>query len=71
MRSIADAQNRDSADELAEVNLKRLLVVNRVGASAEYHSNDALVVFRKLVVRHNLAEGVELAHAASDELRGL
>ena len=45
--------------------------MHRIRASAEDYANNAGIVLGKLVVGHNLAEGVELAHTAADKLRGL
>ena len=69
--AIADAKHRDASYKLAQVNLERLLIVYRIGASAEDDTDNAGVVLRELVVRHNLAEGVQFAYTAADELRGL
>ena len=69
--AVADAKHRDASYELAKVYLERLLVVNREGASAEDDADDRRVVLRELVVGHNLAEGIKLAHTAANELRGL
>ena len=45
--------------------------MNRIRTSTKDYTNDAWIILRKLIVRHNLAEGVKLAHTAADELRGL
>ena len=69
--AVADAKHRDASYELTKVYLERLLVVNREGTSAEDDTDDRGVVLRELVVGHNLAEGIKLAHTTADELRGL
>ena len=71
LRAVADAQHGQTAHKLAEVYLERLGVVDRVGRTTQDDANDGGVVLRELVVRQNLAEGVQLAHTPSDELRGL
>lgn len=69
--SIANAEDGKLSDKLTEVYLERLFVVDRVRASREDDANDAGVVLRKFVVREDFAEGVELTHTPSYELRGL
>ena len=68
LRSVAYAQYRQSAHEVAKVNLKRLWVVHRIRRAAEDDSDDRGVVLRELVVGKNLAEGVELTDASSYKL---
>ena len=53
----ASAQEIDT-DNLAEVYLESLLVVHRIGTSTKDNTDDRGVVFGKLVVGQNLAEGV-------------
>ena len=69
--SVADAQHGETTDELAQVNLESLGVVDAVRRSAEDDTNHIGVVLRELVVRQNLAKGVELTDTTADELRGL
>ena len=69
--AIADAEHRNASHKLAQVHLEGLLVVYRVGASAEDNANHGWVVLRELVVGHNLAEGVELAYTTAYKLCGL
>ena len=69
--TIADTQHRQPADKLTEVNLEGLRVVDRERRATEDDSDDGGIILRKLVVRKNLAEGVELSDTTSDELRGL
>ena len=45
--------------------------MDRVRTAAEDDADDARVVLGKLIVGQNLAEGVQLADTAADELRGL
>ena len=71
LSTIADAQHGHTAYKLREVNLKRLGVVDRVGRATEDDANDVGIVLRVLVVRQNLTEGVQFAHSAAYELRGL
>jgi len=69
--AIADAKHRVLADDAAQIGLERLRVVHGIRTAAENHSNDRGVIMGKLVVGNDLAEGVQLAHTAADELRGL
>ena len=69
--TVADAQHGHAAHKLAQVYLEGFRVVHTEGRTAEDDANDRWVVLRELVVGQDFAEGVELAHAASDELCGL
>ena len=69
--SIANAKHGNTPNKLAQVYLKSFLVVHRIRASAEDDTNNAGVVLRKLVIGHNLAEGVEFANTTADKLCGL
>ena len=71
LRSITDAQHGHTTYELAQVYLEGLGIVDAIGRTAENHAYHRGVVLRKLVVGHNLAKGVQLAHPAANELRGL
>ena len=69
--AIANAQHGQATYELAQIDLESLRVVNRVGRTAQDDTNDIGVVLGELVVRHNLAKGVELADTTAYELGGL
>ena len=71
LRAVADAQQRQAAAYVGEVDLKSLPVVHREGAAGEDDAPHAFVAVRKLVVGHNLAIHVQFAQAAPDELGGL
>ncbi len=71
LRTIADAQHGQTAQELREVYLEGLRVVDAVGRAAEDDADDVGVVFRKLVVGQDLAKGVKFANAAAYQLCGL
>ena len=68
--SVADAKHGQTTYELAQVNLKSLGGVHRIGRTAQDDTDDRGVL-GELVVRQYLAEGVELTHTAADKLRGL
>ena len=69
--AVADAEHGNLADKLREIYLESLGVVDRIGRSREDDADDGGVVLGKLVVGQDLAEGVQLADAAADKLRGL
>ena len=69
--SVTDSQYGQTANKLAQVYLEGLGVVDGVGRTAQYHANHRWVVLWKLVVGENLAEGVQFAHPAANELSGL
>ena len=70
--TIADAQHRHLANKLREVYLKRLWVMDRIRRTTKDDTDDiSIVTLGVLVVRQNLTEGVEFAHPAANELRGL
>ena len=69
--TIADAQNGVFTSDFAQINLERTLVIHGEGASRQNHSLDSFVVFGELVIGDNLAIRIQLAHPATDKLRGL
>ena len=71
LRSVADAEHGHLADKLREIDLKSVGVVHREGRTAEDDADDALVANGKLVVGQNLAERVEFADTATNQLCGL
>ena len=71
LRSIADAEHRIFAYKLTEVYLESLSIMNRIRRSAQNHTDNVAVVFRKLVVRQDFAKRVELTHSTAYQLCGL
>ena len=69
--TVADAQDGNPAHKLTEVHLECLWVVNRIGRTAQNHTNHRGVVLRELVVGQNLAESIQLTDTTADKLRGL
>ena len=69
--TIADTQNWHLAYKLAQVYLESLRIVDAIGRAAQNDTYHGIVAHRKLVVGHNLAEGIELAHPTANELGGL
>ena len=65
------SEDGELAYKLAQVDLKRLRVVNGVRRTAEDYADDTLRILRKLVVRQDFADRVKLTHTAAYELRGL
>ena len=66
--TVADAEHRNLSHELAEVYLESLRVVDGIRRSGQDHADHRRVVLGKLVVRQNLAEGIQLSHTPPDEL---
>ena len=71
LRTVADTQDRQSASDSAQVNPEGIVLIDAQRRTAQYHTDHVLVVLRVLVVRQNLAERVQFAYAAADQLRGL
>ncbi len=71
LRAIANTQNRQATANAAQVHMKRILLIDAQWRSAQDNTYHIAVILRILVVGKNLAEGVQLANAASNELRGL
>ena len=66
--AVADAQYRDAPNKLRQVDLKGLGIVNREGRTAQDHTNHRRIVLRELVVRQNLAEGIQFTHTTANQL---
>ena len=71
LSTIADAEYRNTADKLAQIYLESFRIMNGVRATAQDDTNDRWVILWKLVVRHDLAEGIEFTDTTADELCGL
>ena len=71
LSTIADAEHRDASDKLAQINLESFRIMNGVRTTAQDDTNHRWVILWKLVVRHNLAEGIKLTYTTADQLRGL
>ena len=69
--AIADAEHGQFANKLVEVNLKSLRIMYRIRRTTQDDTDDIGVVFGKLVIRHNLAEGIQFTDTTANELRGL
>ncbi len=74
--AIADAQHGHATYKLREVYTESLGIVHRIGRAAEDDTDDgAGLQIRlnggKLVVRQNLAKGVQFSYTPSDKLCGL
>ena len=68
LRSIADTQDGHAAAELRQIHLEGLGIINTIGTTSQYHAYDIRVLGGKLVVGQYLAEGIQLAQTACDEL---
>ena len=71
LRTIANAQYRESAANLRKIDFEGLGIVDTEGGTGENHPNHRRIVVRKFVVGQNFAERIEFTHAAADELSGL
>ena len=69
--TIADAQDGVFTSDFAQIDLERTFVIYGEGASRQNHSLDGFIAFGKLVIGDNLAIRIQLAHPATDKLRGL
>ena len=69
--TIADAEDRIFASNLIEIEFECPLFIYGIGRTGEDDTNHIGVISREFIVWHDFAEGVELTHTASDELRGL
>ena len=69
--AVADAENGEASANAAKIYLESLGVVHAVRRTGENDTDDGVIIVRKLVVGQDFAEGVEFAHAAAYELRGL
>ena len=71
LSTVADAEYRNAADKLAQIYLESFRIMNGIRATAQDDTNDRWVILWKLVVRHDLAEGIEFTDTTADELCGL
>ena len=69
--AVANAENGQSAANTGQIDLEGTLIIHTERGSAQNNANDILVVVRELVVGHDFAEHVKLAHTAANELGGL
>ena len=69
--AVADAEDRQASANAAKIHLESLGVVHAVRRTGENDTDDGVIIVRKLVVGQDFAEGVQFAHAAAYELRGL
>ena len=69
--AVADAEDGQSAANAGQIDLEGTLVIHTEWRTAQNHADNVFVVVRELVVRHNFAEHVQLAHAAAYQLGGL
>ena len=71
LSAIANAEHRNATNKLAQIHLESFLIMNGVRTTAQDDTNHRWVVLRKLVVRHNLAEGIKLTYTTAYQLCGL
>ena len=71
LRTIANAQNRHASPELVQVNAERFRIIDAVRTACQNDADNIRVRYWELVVRQYLAEGVELAQTACNQLSGL
>ena len=69
--TIADAQHWQTPHKLRQIDLESLRIMHAIRRAAEYHANHRGIILRKLVVRHDLTEGVKLTHTTTNQLRRL
>ena len=71
LSTIADTQYWDAAYKLLQVDLKGFGIVNRIRRAAQDDANHRRVVLGELIVRQNLAEGIQFTHTTAYQLCGL
>ena len=71
LSTVADAKHRNAANKLAQIYLESFRIMNGIRATAQDDTNDRWVILWKLVVRHNLAEGIKLTNTTANQLCGL
>ena len=71
LSTVADTEHRDATDKLAQIYLESFRIMNGIRATAQNDTNDRWVILWKLVVRHNLAEGIKLTNTTANQLCGL
>ena len=69
--TIADAEDGILATNLRKIEFESPLLIDAVGRTRQDDTYHIGVILRKLVVRHDFAKRVQLAHTATDELGGL
>ena len=69
--AVADAEHRQLAAQTRKLRAESFFIIDRERRAGEDHADDRWIVVRKLVVGQDFAILTELAHTASDELRGL
>ena len=71
LRAVADAEYRQPSADVTQVHMKRVILIDTQGRTAQDDTDNIFVVLGVFVIRQNLAERVQFAYAPTNQLRRL